>query len=209
MILQRLAQLRLLPVVVLPRAELVAMLAQILIEERLPVIEITCRTAPAVAAIRALRTEFPDLLVGAGTVLSAAQVQEVVAAGAQFLLAPGFDAGIVGTAQRLQVPMIPGVMTPTEVSAAAGLNLTVLKLFPATALGGVGYLRTLAGVFPGLKFIPTGGLTVASLPAYLAESNVTCCGGSWLAPEELLREERWDEIRARVRAAVTAAGAVP
>jgi 2-dehydro-3-deoxyphosphogluconate aldolase/(4S)-4-hydroxy-2-oxoglutarate aldolase len=209
MILRALSEHRLLPVVVLPELAAATALATILVEEGLPAIEITCRTPAALPAIAALRAAFPAMLVGAGTVLGARLAREAVAAGAQFLLAPGFDPATIEVARSLGVPMIPGVLTPTEVMAASAAGLDLLKLFPAASLGGVEYLRALASVFPDRRFVPTGGVDQASLPAYLAEPNVACCAGSWLAPAEWLRAGRWDDIRGRVRAAVALAAAQP
>lgn len=209
MILRALADHRLLPVVAVPDVDAARALARTLLDAGLPIVEITCRTPAALPAISALRAEFPDLLVGAGTVLDAVQARAAVAAGAQFLLAPGFDAATAAAAHALDVPLIPGVMTPSEVMAALAAGFGLLKLFPATALGGVDYLRALAAVFPGARFVPTGGIDAANLAAYLAEPNVACCGGSWLAPSAALRAARWDDIHAGVRAALAVRRVLP
>ena len=207
MILRALAEHRLLPVVTVPDVAAARGLARALLDAGLPLVEVTCRTPAALPAISALRAEFPGLLVGAGTVLDAVQARAAVAAGAQFLLSPGFDAATVAAAQALGVPLVPGVMTPSDVMAALAAGLGRLKLFPAATIGGIGYLRTLAAVFPGVRFVPTGGVDGTNLAAYLAEPNVACCGGSWLAPAAALRAGRWDEIHAGVRAALAVRGA--
>jgi 2-dehydro-3-deoxyphosphogluconate aldolase / (4S)-4-hydroxy-2-oxoglutarate aldolase len=204
-VFEALARIRVLPVVILPRIELAVPLARLLIEEGLPVIEITCRSVAAIPAMRLLRDSFSDLLVGAGTVLSVTQLGQAVQAGAQFMLAPGYDPEIVAASQAASVPMLPGVLSPTEVAAASAAGLEVVKLFPASTLGGAGYLRTLRSVYPAMRFVPTGGITQANLMEFLAEPNVICCGGTWLAPAELLQNQRWDDIRTLVRAAVSSA----
>ena len=194
---------RLLPVVTLPDAQSAIPVGQALLAGGLPLIEITCRTPAAIPAIRKLRQECPQLLVGAGTVLSATLAQEALDAGAQFLVAPNFDETVLSAAESRGVPMLPGVLTPTEVGRARSRGLGIGKVFPASDAGGPSYLRTLASVFPEMKFVPTGGVGPAELRDYLSSAAVAACGGSWLTPSELLRERRFEEIQALVAEAVS------
>lgn len=181
-----LARTRVLPVVTLARADEASTLAAGLLAGGLPIVEITLRTEAALGAIGTLAREATGLVVGAGTVLTADQVDEVAAAGAAFVVAPGFDPRVVERCAERGLPVVPGVATPTEIAAALAHGCTLLKLFPAEALGGVGYLRAVAAPFPGVRFVPTGGIGPGSLAGYLAEPSVAACGGSWLAPAELL-----------------------
>lgn len=203
--LERLVAARLVPVVTLPDADCAVALGRTLLDAGLPVIEVTLRSSAALPAIRQLRQECPDLLVGAGTVLVGAQVDAALDAGAQFLVAPGTDEIALDTAHALGIPMIPGVMTPSEVGRVRARGLRTLKLFPARPLGGASYLRMLAEVFPDVRFVPSGGIDAAALEDYLAIPAVAACGGTWLAPTELLRERRFDEIWSRVAAAISMA----
>jgi 2-dehydro-3-deoxyphosphogluconate aldolase / (4S)-4-hydroxy-2-oxoglutarate aldolase len=202
---------RLLPVVVLPDIECAVPLGRTLLDVGLPVIEITCRTPAALPAIRRLRDSCPELLVGAGTVLNPAIAQEAIAAGAQFLVSPGFNEDTARVANMERVPILPGVLTPTEIDQARYHGQHLLKLFPAHTLGGAPYIATLASVYPDVRFVPTGGISPENLSTYLALPSVAACGGSWLAPTQMLRERRFDEIWSRAAAAVAivrAAGVV-
>lgn len=181
-----LARARVLPVVTLARAADASTLAAGLLAGGLPIVEITLRTDAALDAIGTLAREATGLVVGAGTVLTPDQVDAVAAAGAAFVVAPGFDARVVERCAERGLPVVPGVATPTEIAAALAHGCTLLKLFPAEALGGIGYLRAVAAPFPGVRFVPTGGIGPGSLAGYLAEPSVVACGGSWLAPAELL-----------------------
>lgn len=203
---------RLLPVVVLPDVDCAVPLGRTLLDAGLPVIEITCRTPAAIPAIRRLRDSCPDLLVGAGTVLNPSLAQEAIAAGAQFLVSPGFNEDTVRVANAEQVPILPGVLTPTEIEQARYRGQRLMKLFPASTLGGASYVATLASVYRDIRFVPTGGIDPENLPTYLALPSVAACGGSWLAPTQILRERRFDEVWSRVAAAVAivrAAGVIP
>jgi 2-dehydro-3-deoxyphosphogluconate aldolase/(4S)-4-hydroxy-2-oxoglutarate aldolase len=184
--LATLARCRVLPVVTIARAEEAPTLAAGLLAGGLPIVEITLRTDAALDAIRELTGEATGLVVGAGTVLTADQVDAVAAAGAAFVVAPGFDPRVVERCAERGIPVVPGVATPTEIAAALAHGCTLLKLFPAEALGGIAYLRAVAAPFPGVRFVPTGGIGPGSLAGYLAEPAVVACGGSWLAPPALL-----------------------
>jgi 2-dehydro-3-deoxyphosphogluconate aldolase/(4S)-4-hydroxy-2-oxoglutarate aldolase len=155
-----------------------------------------------------MRAAQPDLLVGAGTVLSAEQATRAIDAGAQFIVMPGFQSGVVSTSQARDVPVFPGVMTPTEVMLALDAGLTELKFFPAESAGGLAHLRALAGPFPGVLFIPTGGISLSSLAAYLALPNVLAAGGSWMVRPELLAAGDWAAVGALAAEAAAVVRAV-
>lgn len=148
----------------------------------LTVIEVVLRTPAALDCLQAICELDDDLIVGAGTVLSAAQTTTVLERGAQFIVAPGLDEASVGVAQTAGVPIFPGVMTPSEVMKARNLGLEVVKFFPASIAGGIPALKALGSVFGGMQFMPTGGVSAANLPDFLALKSVIACGGSWLTP---------------------------
>jgi 2-dehydro-3-deoxyphosphogluconate aldolase/(4S)-4-hydroxy-2-oxoglutarate aldolase len=162
----------------------------------LPVIEVTFRTAAAAKSIAHIRHSLPKMLVGAGTVLTPEQVRQAVDSGAQFGVSPGLNEAVLDAAAGSGLPFFPGVMTPTEVERAVNLNCRFLKFFPAEAAGGVTMLKALAGPFghTGVKFIPTGGITAAHLPHYLALPQVAAIGGSWMAERKLVAEHAWTKI---------------
>jgi 2-dehydro-3-deoxyphosphogluconate aldolase / (4S)-4-hydroxy-2-oxoglutarate aldolase len=192
-ILKRLAELKLIPMVVMDKAEHAAPFADALVRGGLPVAEITFRTPAAEPAIRAM-AQRKDLIVGAGTVLSTEQAERAIGAGAQFIVAPGMNPKIVEHVLKRGVPMVPGVVTPSEVELAMSIGASALKFFPAENMGGVATLKALAGPYPEARFIPTGGITPELLPSYLRLSNVIACGGSWLAPRDLLAAGKFDAI---------------
>jgi len=173
-------------------------LAQALMAGGLHTLEIVFRTEGAAEAIRRIRRDLPLMTVGAGTVLTPYQAAQAADAGAQFLVAPGLDELVLAAALARDVPYIPGVVTPTEVGRALTLKLKLLKFFPAEASGGVGMLKALAGPFAhtGVQFVPTGGITAATLPAYLALPQVAAVGGSWMAERALVAQHAWDKIKA-------------
>jgi 2-dehydro-3-deoxyphosphogluconate aldolase/(4S)-4-hydroxy-2-oxoglutarate aldolase len=199
-IIERVGRLRLIPMVVLDNADHAAPFGDALVAGGLPIAEITFRTAAAEPAIHALGKR-DDLLVGAGTVLSTEQADRAIDAGAQFIVAPGTNPKVVEHVRKRGVAMIPGVATPTEIEHAMSLGVTSLKFFPAETLGGVGMLKALAGPYPDIRFIPTGGITPELLPGYLRLSSVLACGGSWLAPRHLLAEGKFDAIKRLVEQA--------
>ena len=183
------------PVLTIDRERDTVPLARALFEGGLPVIEVTMRTAAAPAAIAAIRRELPQIAVGAGTLLRAADVAAAVHAGARFLVSPGMVPELAGAALASELPYLPGVATPSEVMAARALGICVMKLFPAEALGGVAWLRALAPVFPGIAFCPTGGIDEANAGDYLALPNVPMVGGSWMAPKDAIAAADWHRIR--------------
>jgi 2-dehydro-3-deoxyphosphogluconate aldolase/(4S)-4-hydroxy-2-oxoglutarate aldolase len=189
------AALRVIPVVEIPRVDDAVPLARALVDAGLPCAEITFRTSSAAQAIEAIATSVPDIRVGAGTVVTVAQAEAALAAGASFIVAPGFDPAVVDFALEHGVPIVPGVCTPTEVGMALGRGLSVLKLFPAEAAGGVAYLKALAAPFGGVRFVPTGGIGPDNLAAYLAVKQVIACGGSWMVKKALIAAGEFDTIR--------------
>jgi 2-dehydro-3-deoxyphosphogluconate aldolase/(4S)-4-hydroxy-2-oxoglutarate aldolase len=204
----RLAELRVVPVVTIDDVADAAGLAGALADGGLPIAEITFRTDAAAEAIAAIRAARPDVLVGAGTVLDAATVDRALEAGAQFVVAPGFNPAMVTYALSHGVAVVPGVVTPSEVEAAMSLGLRLLKFFPAEASGGPAYLSAIRATYPTVRFMPTGGVNVSNLASYLALPNVIAAGGTWIATAEAIRNQRWAEISglaAEARARATGA----
>ena len=196
---------RLLPVVVLDDAAAALQLGAAIRAGALSSIEITLRTSAAIAAIAALAGE-GDLLVGAGTVLTAAQAEAAVAAGASFIVSPGVSAAVVTWCRNAGVPVIPGVATPTDIQAALDLGIDVVKFFPADINGGLPAIKALAAPFADVKFVPTGGVSAQNLAAYLEHPSVLAVGGSWMVARSLIAGHDWDGITALVAAAVVIAG---
>src|SRR5216683_3667568 len=191
------------PVLTIDREGDAVPLARALGEGGLSVIEVALRTPAAIAAIAAITRELPHIVVGAGTLLRAADVAAAVHAGARFLVSPGMTQELAATALSAELPYLPGVATPSEVMMARALGICVMKLFPAEALGGVGWLRALAPVFPGVAFCPTGGIDEASAADYLALPNVPMVGGLWMAPKEAITAGDWPRIRRLAERAAT------
>lgn len=192
---------RIVPVVVLDDAARAGDLGAAMVAGGLPVAEVTFRTPEALAALRVL-AERDDLLVGAGTVITAAQVDLAHEAGARFVVSPGLSAAVVRRCQELDLAVLPGVSTASEIIAALDLGLDTVKLFPAEACGGLATVGALSAAFPQVRFVPTGGITAQSAPSYLAHRAVAAVGGSWMVAPDLLAAGRWDEVTARCAAAV-------
>jgi 2-dehydro-3-deoxyphosphogluconate aldolase / (4S)-4-hydroxy-2-oxoglutarate aldolase len=204
-LLPALRALRIVPVIVIDDADAALPLADALCTGGLACAEITFRTPAAADAIRRITRERPDLLVGAGTVLSAEQVHRAQAAGAKFIVAPGFNPRVVELCLSLDLPVMPGVVTPSEIERARELGVTLLKFFPAEAAGGVRYLKAIGAPYQGVHFVPTGGIAPANLTQYLALDNVAACGGSWMAPADWIANREFERIRAETARAVTLA----
>ena len=183
------------PVLTIERARDAVPLARALSDGGLRVIEVTLRTEAAAAAIAAIARELPQVTVGAGTLQRAADVAAAVEAGARFLVSPGMTAELAASALASDLPYLPGVATPSEVMTARALGICLMKLFPAEALGGVGFLKALAPVFAGIAFCPTGGIDEASAADYLALANVPMVGGSWMAPRDAVASGDWARVR--------------
>ncbi|MFJ6697513.1 bifunctional 4-hydroxy-2-oxoglutarate aldolase/2-dehydro-3-deoxy-phosphogluconate aldolase [Streptomyces sp. NPDC091272] len=189
------------PVVVLDDAADAVPLARALVAGGLPAIEVTLRTPAAPAAIRAIADEVPDAVVGAGTVISPAGVAESVAAGAKFLVSPGWTDSLLDAMKASGLPFLPGVSTTSEVVALLERGVTEMKFFPAEAAGGTAYLKSLSAPLPQARFCPTGGVSLASAPSYLALPNVGCVGGTWMLPADALRDKDWGRVEALAREA--------
>lgn len=207
--LEAIARARVVPVVVVDDAEQGVLVASALRDGGLPVAEVTFRTAGARAAIEAIAREVPDVLVGAGTVVNAGQVDEAVEAGARFLVSPGLSAAVVRRAQEVGVAVLPGVATPSDVIAALDLGLDAVKLFPANVVGGPVAVKAFSAPFPGLRFVPTGGVSAANLLDYLSLPSVLAAGGSWMVDAALVRAGDTAEITRRTREAVELAATAP
>jgi 2-dehydro-3-deoxyphosphogluconate aldolase/(4S)-4-hydroxy-2-oxoglutarate aldolase len=206
-VVDQIGRLGLVPVVEIPDAALAGPLGQALLAGGLPCAEITFRTSSAAAAIAVLRRECPDLLVGAGTVLTPAQVDAAADAGAAFIVAPGFNPVTLERARARGLPMIPGVCTPTEIEQALSHGVDVLKFFPAEAAGGVAFLRAVSAPYKNVRFIPTGGVSASNLASYLALPQVLACGGSWMVSQGLLLRGDFEAIRRLTSEAVSVAAA--
>lgn len=189
------------PVVVIEEAADAVPLARALVAGGLPLIEVTLRTPAALDAVRAVAAEVPEAVVGAGTVVSAAGVAEAVGAGARFLVSPGWTDRLLGAMRESGVPFLPGVSTASEVVTLLERGVRDMKFFPAEAAGGVPYLKSLAGPLPQARFCPTGGVSLASAPAYLALPNVGCVGGTWMLPPDALAARDWARVEALARGA--------
>jgi len=201
----RIRSARLLPVVVLDDVLQAVPLAKALVAGGLPVAEVTFRTAAAADSIRRMVAEVPGILVGAGTVLSKDNVDAAKAAGATFLVSPGFNPIVVAAAQDADLPIVPGVNNPTGVEQAMSFGLDAVKFFPAEPTGGVPFLKALAGPYGGMRYVPTGGIGPKNLKDYLAFPAVLACGGSWMVDTKLVREGRFDEIERLTAEAVALA----
>ncbi len=205
-ILERLGTLAIIPVIEIARAESSVPLGQALLDGGLPCAEITFRTAAAEDAIRRMTSTFSDMIIGAGTILTIDQAQKAIKAGAQFIVSPGLNPRIVDWCLEHDVPVTPGVATPTEIGMALEQGLSILKFFPAEAFGGIGTLKAIAAPYSGVRFIPTGGISPQNLGDYLKLPMVHACGGSWLAPGKLISNGAFHEIARLTQEAVALVG---
>jgi 2-dehydro-3-deoxyphosphogluconate aldolase/(4S)-4-hydroxy-2-oxoglutarate aldolase len=198
-VVTRLKELKVVPVLVVDQVESAVPLADALMKGGLPIAEITFRTRDAAEVIRRIRRERPDILVGAGTVLSVEDLRQAVVAGASFGVAPGLNRTVAVEAQSMGLPFFPGVMTPSDIEAALSLGFRVLKFFPASVAGGVPMLKSLAAPYAhlGIQFIPTGGINLSNLRSYLDVPQVVAVGGTWIASREDIAREAWAEISTR------------
>ncbi|HXS28202.1 MAG TPA: bifunctional 4-hydroxy-2-oxoglutarate aldolase/2-dehydro-3-deoxy-phosphogluconate aldolase [Steroidobacteraceae bacterium] len=200
-LLDILARVPVVPVLVVEDAAQAAPLARALVAGGLDVLEVTLRTPAALRVIEAMRAAVPDATIGAGTLTRPADFRDAAAAGAHFAVTPGFDPALGEAASRAGLPLLPGVMTPSEILGARAAGHAALKFFPAEPAGGAAMLRALAGPFPGVQFCPTGGITRERAPQYLELGNVVCVGGSWLAPRVLIEQGDWRAIEQLAREA--------
>ena len=199
--MKQLQKLGIVPVVVLDREEDALPLAEALVKGGLPCAEVTFRTAAAEGAIRKRAKAYPDMIIGAGTVLTTEQADRAIDAGAKFIVSPGFNPKVTEYVLKKGVPMTPGVCTPTEIEAALQFDLDVLKFFPAEPSGGLKMIKALAAPYVGVNFMPTGGISAANVREYLAYNRIVACGGSWMVTGALVKEGKFDEIENLVREA--------
>lgn len=201
-VIDRIKKFRVIPVVVLEDCESAGPLAKALTEGELPCAEVTFRTPAAAGAIRIMKEEYPDMLVGAGTVLTREQADEAIAAGAEFIVSPGLNPRIVTYCIEKGIPVIPGCANPSDIELALELGLTTVKFFPAEALGGIGMIKAMSAPYTMVQFMPTGGINEKNVRDYLACQNVIACGGSWMVKEGLVKEGKFEEITRLVKETV-------
>lgn len=201
-VIARLGNIGIIPVVAIDDAADAAALGGALMAGNLPCAEITFRTAAAAEAIKNMSEAHPDMCVGAGTVLTIEQAEEAKAAGAQFIVTPGFDEAVVDWCLANDMPITPGVMTPTEINMALNKGLTLMKFFPAEVAGGIKALKAIGGPYVDVTFIPTGGININNLPDYLALPMVHACGGSFMVKKNLIAGKQFDEVERLAAAAV-------
>ena len=196
------------PVVVLEEAKDALPLAKALVEGGLPCAEVTFRTEAAEESIRLMSEKYPEMLVGAGTVLTTKQVDRAAAAGAKFIVSPGFDPEIVDYCLEKKIPVFPGCITPSEVAQAVKRGLEVVKFFPAEQAGGVAMIKAMAAPYTMVKFMPTGGIRAKNLKDYLSFGKILCCGGSWMVKGDMIRNGEFDKIRELTKEAVELAASI-
>ena len=191
---------KIVPVIIIDNPETAKPLGEILIEENLPVAEVTLRTPAALQSLE-IMAGLEGLTVGAGTAITKEQAETAYHAGSEFIVSPALHRDVIEYCQRADVPVIPGIATPSEIAQAMSYGLNLLKFFPAEALGGASALKAITSVYPEIGIMPTGGITPANVGEYLSLPCVRACGGSWMVPRDLLQQEKFDEIRALVREA--------
>lgn len=201
--LDQLALAGLIPVIKVERAEDAVPLCRALSKGGLPVAEITFRTAAAEEAIRLVHQELPEVLLGAGTVLTPEQADKAAAAGAGYIVSPGLNPRVVRHCLQKGYPILPGCSSPSDIELALELGLTAVKFFPAEALGGVNMIKALLGPYGGLKLVPTGGINTQNLHDYLSIKNVLACGGSWMVPDDAVKSGDWARVERLTAEAVT------
>ena len=206
--IKRFSEVGIIPVVVLNDVKDAEPLGQALMEGGLPAAEVTFRTDAAEESIRIMAEKFPDMLVGAGTVLTIDQAERAVAAGAKFIVSPGFDPEIVQFCLDRDIPVCPGVQTPSEVIQAYKFGLDHVKFFPAENSGGLAMIKAVGAAFPNMKFMPTGGISASNVTEYLENSKIFCCGGSWMVKGDMIKAGEFDKIKEKVAEAAAIVKAV-
>ena len=207
-ILEELCGYHIIPVVVLNRAEDAKPLAKALCEGGLKCAEVTFRTEAAEESIRIMASEYPDMMVGAGTVLTIEQVDRAVNAGARFIVSPGFDPEIVDYCIQKDIPVVPGCMTPSEVAQGVKRGLEVLKFFPAEQAGGIAMIKAMSEPYTSVRFMPTGGINAKNLEQYLSFGKIAACGGSWMVKADLIDAGDFDKIKELTKEAVELASSI-
>ena len=201
-VLEEISKIGIVPVIALDNVEDAAPLAKALIDGGLPCAEVTFRTEAAEESIRIMATEFPEMVIGAGTVLTIDQVDRAVGAGAKFIVSPGFDPEIVDYCISKNIPVLPGCITPSEVTQAVKRGLEVVKFFPAEQFGGVATIKALAAPFTSVRFMPTGGISAKNLADYLGFKKIIACGGSWMVKGDMVAAGEFDKIKEMTAEAV-------
>ena len=196
---QRLKEIKIVPVIAINDASQAVPLAKVLVENGLPCAEVTFRTEAAAESIRLMRAAYPEMLIGAGTVLTTAQVDQAIDAGVDFVVSPGFNPTTVRYCQQRHVAIVPGVNNPSLVEQAMEMGLRTLKFFPAEPSGGVAMLKALTAVYP-VNFMPTGGVSPSNVQDYLSIKSVVACGGTWMVPTDLMDKGDWQGIAELVKA---------
>ena len=207
-IIEKLGKMLVVPVVVLEDANDAEKLADALVEGGLPCAEVTFRTEAAEESIKIMTEKYPEMLVGAGTVLTTEQVDKAVHAGAKFIVSPGLDPEIVDYCIEKEIPVLPGVITPSEAALAVKKGLKVVKFFPAEQFGGVSTIKALSAPYTMLKFMPTGGVSVNNLKDYLSCDKIICCGGSWMVKGDMIKAGEFDKIARLTKEAVELAKSI-
>jgi 2-dehydro-3-deoxyphosphogluconate aldolase/(4S)-4-hydroxy-2-oxoglutarate aldolase len=202
-VLEKIGELGIIPVVKMEKAEDALPLGKALIDGDLPIAEITFRTSAAEESIKILTRELPELLVGAGTILTIEQVKKAVSAGAKFIVSPGFNPRVVSYCVENSIPVTPGINNPTQIEMALMRGIEVVKFFPAEASGGLPLLKSMSAPYTGIKFTPTGGINLNKLCSYLSDNKVLACGGSWMVKPELISSGSFDEITRLTKEAVS------
>lgn len=200
-VLEQFQKIGIIPVVVLNDAKDAEPLAEALIKGGLPCAEVTFRTDAAEESIRIMSEKFPEMLVGAGTVLTTEQVDRAVAAGAKFIVSPGLNPKVVEYCVKKGIPVTPGTCNPSNVEQAIEFGLDVVKFFPAEPAGGLNYIKAIAAPYVGIKFMPTGGINAKNVRDYLAYDRILACGGSWMVKGDLIAAGKFDEIEALTKEA--------
>ena len=201
-------ELGVVPVVVLENKEDAVLLAEALVQGGLPCAEVTFRTNAAAESIRLMSEKYPDMLVGAGTVLTTEQVDLAVKSGAKFIVSPGFDPEIVDYCLEKNIPVFPGCISPSEVAQAVKRGLKIVKFFPAEQAGGIAMIKAMAAPYHNIRFMPTGGINTGNLKDYLSCDKILCCGGSWMVKGDMIRNGEFEKIQVLVKEAKELADAI-
>lgn len=200
-LIQQLSEIKIIPVLQIYDAALAVPLAKVLIENGLPAAEVVFRSDAAIESIRLIKEAYPEMLLGAGTILNTKQVDQAVEAGASFMVSPGLNPNTVKYCQQKGIPIIPGVNNPSQIEQGIELGLDLLKFFPAEASGGVNMVKSLLGPYVDVKLMPTGGIDKTNVKDYLSINRVVCCGGTWMVSAALINSQNWDKIAKLTREA--------
>lgn len=201
-LIKKIEEIGIIPVIKIKDIQNAVPLAKALIDGGIPIAEVTFRSEGAEKVIKEILKEYPDLLVGAGTVLTIEQAKAAVEAGAKFIVSPGFNPKTVAYCQEENIPIMPGCVTPTEIEMALEFEIHTLKFFPAAQFGGLAAINALCQPYTGIRFIPTGGITLNNLTEYSKSKNVIACGGSFMVKEDLIESKDWKQIESLCRQAV-------